>query len=96
MHTSLQRIKNNKDKRTTRRTPRNRNPTPAIQPPNPTSPPDRLPFLPEPHFLDLRVRGDGLHPALDRIRGEEEEVVGHACAGARDGLLPEWEGGVRG
>lgn len=39
--------------------------------------PDLGAFLPEARLRAGGVHGAGLHPRFDRVRGEEEEVVGH-------------------
>ena len=94
-HTSLepptQPIINQENQRTTRHSPRNRNPTPRIQTPHPLRP-IHLPERPRKRPL-RRVRSRdarpelllSLHRALDRVRGEERKVVRDACACTRYG-----------
>lgn len=75
MESLFQRIENNEYKRRTRRTARNRNPTPSIQPLQPISPPNSSTLLPELRFGTGRVYGRGLHAGFDGVGGEEEEVI---------------------
>ena len=79
MKTPLQRIEDNEDESRARRTPRNRNSTPSIQPLQTVLPPDRHSLTPKSLLWAIFVDGACLHARFNGVGGEEEEVVRHAC-----------------
>ena len=95
---ALQRLIDQKDHGTTRCTPHDRDPTTGIQPSNPPRSidilGDRKEFGGRSSFLMKRVRvvfpqlGLSLHGGFDAIRGEEDDIVTHPCAGSGQDQFP--------
>jgi hypothetical protein len=96
MELSLQPIINNENKRRSRRRSENRNATTTIHPLQPSLPPQRLAFSPETRLWSSSIHRRGLHPALNRVSWEEQEVIRHSCACACYSLLPQRQGGALG
>lgn len=63
--------------------------TAAVQPPEAVLAPQGETLVPERASLLLTAHGHRLHARLDRVGGEEQEVVRHARRRAGNGLLPE-------
>lgn len=85
----LQAIVNHENKGRAGRRPGTSDAAAAIEPPQPILPPDGHALAEKSASHARSTQRHGLHPRLDGVGGEEEEVVGHARRGAGHGLLPE-------